>query len=268
MNHSDELASGNRFGFGKNWLQYSQCIDDDVVNKAMQHLTDQLGVNDLCGMRFVDIGSGSGLFSLAAYKLGASVCSIDYDPESIVTTKLLRDKIEINNDRAWEIEEGSVLDEQYLLTLGKFDIVYSWGVLHHTGSMWKAINNVAEMVSENGRVFISIYNDQGLLSKYWLLIKKTYNKNFILKMTMIIIHWPYLYLLRRSVRLIRRTPLERGMSLWYDMIDWLGGLPFEVAKPEHIFDFLYKRGFQLEKLTTVRNRAGCNEFVMKREASN
>ena len=143
-------------------------------------------------------------------------------------------------------------------------MVYSWGVLHHTGSMWQAISNASDMVSPNGVLFISIYNDQGFISKYWLLVKKLYNNNFLLKIVMIILHSPYLYALRRLVRLIRRVPLERGMSLWYDMFDWLGGLPFEVAKPEQIFDFLHDRGFQLEKLMTVRNRSGCNEFVMKK----
>jgi len=264
MSHADELADGNRFGFGANWQKYLNEIDEQAVNQAMQHLTDQLDVDDLKGKKFIDLGSGSGLFSLAAYKLGANVYSLDYDPQSVDATRSLKNKSFVGDERQWVVEEGSALDKNYLLSLGKFDVVYSWGVLHHTGSMWQAISNASNMVTPNGFLFISIYNDQGYISKYWLSIKKLYNNNLLLKIFVIILHSPYLYALRRLARLVRRVPLERGMSLWYDMFDWLGGLPFEVAKPEQIFDFLHDRGFQLEKLTTVRNRSGCNEFVMKK----
>lgn len=117
-------------------------------------------------------------------------------------------------------------------------------------------------MAEGGRLFIAIYNDQGPISKYWSLVKRAYNRNVYLRSALILFHLPYLIGLRVVVRaLTGRLPLERGMSLWYDMRDWLGGYPFEVAKPEAIFDFYSKKGFNLLKLKTCGGRQGCNEYV-------
>lgn len=55
------------------------------------------------------------------------------------------------------------------------------------------------------------------------------------------------------------------MSHWHDWIDWVGGYPFEVAKPELIFDFYRDRGFTLHNMTTCGGGGGCNEFVFIRQ---
>ena len=56
----------------------------------------------------------------------------------------------------------------------------------------------------------------------------------------------------------------RGMSAWHDLVDWVGGLPFEVAKPEEIIEYFKERGFTLEKLTTCAGGHGCNQYVFER----
>jgi 2-polyprenyl-6-hydroxyphenyl methylase/3-demethylubiquinone-9 3-methyltransferase len=193
-----------------------------------------LKVKNLQRKRFLDIGSGSGLFSLAARRLGATVHSFDYDPQSVACTNELKRRY-FPDDPHWNVEQGSVLDEKYISGLGRFDVVYSWGVLHHTGQMYKAFSNVIPSVAADGQLFIAIYNDQGSTSKYWSLVKKTYNKNAVARYLLITIHTPYLFGVRCLFRVLTgRLSLERGMSLWHDMIDWLGGYPFEVAKPEAV----------------------------------
>lgn len=260
----DEIKSGNRFSFGENWSRFLISLDEKKIHQAEQSLCTMLKKNTLQGKRFLDIGSGSGLFSLAARRLGAQVHSFDFDPQSVSCTNILKNKY-FPDDPDWMIEEGSILDSNYISRLGEFDIVYSWGVLHHTGKMLNAFSNIIPSVAIHGLIFIAIYNDQGVISRYWTFIKSSYNKSVFIKYLWISIHTPYLFAMRWITRaLTGRLSIERGMSLWRDMIDWLGGYPFEVAKPELVFNYFHENGFNLEKLKTCGGRMGCNEFVFRR----
>jgi 2-polyprenyl-3-methyl-5-hydroxy-6-metoxy-1,4-benzoquinol methylase len=264
--NEEEIRDGNRFAFGKNWSKFLKEVDNDRICQAERSLCDMLKVEDLQGVRFLDVGSGSGLFSLAARRLGATVHSFDYDPQSVACTNEIKRRY-FPDDPQWIIERGSVLDEKFIRRLNCFDVVYSWGVLHHTGQMYPSFENVIQAVAANGQLFISIYNDQGLTSKYWAWVKRATNKNTIARYFLIAIHAPYLFGMRWLVRAISgRRSLERGMSLWHDMIDWLGGYPFEVAKPEEVFHFFRGKGFSLEALKTCGGRLGCNEYVFRRQA--
>src|SRR5436309_11907222 len=126
-----ELDTQERFGFGKNWSRFLGVLNHERIEEAERSLREMLEVDDLHGKKFLDIGSGSGLFSLAARRLGARVHSLDYDPKSVECTRELRRRF-FANDTDWNVEEGSALDRDHIASLGKFSIVYSWGVLHHT----------------------------------------------------------------------------------------------------------------------------------------
>lgn len=253
-----------RFGFGENWSGFLSVLNHQRICMAEQSLKTMLGVEDLKGKTFLDIGCGSGLFSLVARRLGAQVYSFDYDPESVACAKELKCRY-CPLDAEWTIAMGSALDKEYLQSLGRFDVVYSWGVLHHTGTMWQAMENIQSLVEPGGKLAIAIYNDQGWKSSYWKWVKRSYNKSAVLSTVLMIIHMPYLIGARWMVRLFtHRRSLERGMSLWYDMIDWLGGYPFEVARPEEIHAFCQNKGFGLSQFKTCGGRHGCNEFVFVR----
>lgn len=265
--HRTEIEQKQRFEFGANWTQFLELLSEDRICMAEDSLKNMLNINDLNDKTFLDIGSGSGLFSLAARRLGARVHSFDYDPKSVACTQELKRRY-FNDDPDWVIEEASALDKDYLSGLGQFDVVYSWGVLHHTGEMWQALENVPPLVADQGQLFIAIYNYQGIISRYWTWVKKTYNRSLIGKVLMTVVHAPYLFLMRWLLKKLRKqTNLQRGMDLWRDAVDWLGGYPFEVAKPEQIFVFFKSKNFSLMNLKTCGGRLGCNEFVFKKHAS-
>lgn len=262
-NSKKEIALGERFEFGANWMEFLKKISKNEIDEAIASLKIMLNVEDLVGKKFLDIGSGSGLFSLAAVMMGADVRSFDYDPLSVECAKILKKKFATTS--AWEISEGSVLDEEFMSSLGKFDVIYSWGVLHHTGQMMKAFDNLKLVEGPRSQIFIAIYNDQYWISGYWYCVKKVYNKCKLLRPLVIAVHLPYLFIARLIIRYFKRSQgLPRGMDVWRDMIDWLGGYPFEVASPQLVFKYFQKRGYLLEELRTCSGRMGCNEFVFRR----
>jgi len=275
--HQVEIATGERFAFGENWTRFLAVLDDKRIDEAVASLKDKLEIDRLEGKTFLDIGSGSGLFSLAARKLGARVHSFDFDPNSVACTAELKKRY-FPGDNNWIVQEGSALDHEFISSLGQFDIVYSWGVLHHTGQMWKGLENAAIPVAPDGKLFVAIYNDTGTQSLRWRWIKKTYNQ--LPKL----LRSPFAMLaiapdeMKSAIRAtIKLRPDQyirswtnydqnnRGMSRWHDIIDWVGGYPYEVATPEEIFDFYRKRGFTLTKLKSGKVGLGCNEFVFQKE---
>lgn len=264
-----------RFAFGKNWSEFLKHLTEDRILEAEKSLQEKIGCSDLQGKVFLDIGSGSGLFSLAAYRLGAQVFSFDYDQDSVNCTRYLKERY-AGQDNKWTVEQGSVLDKTFLKKFGQVDIVYSWGVLHHTGQMVQAFENIVDLVKERGVLFISIYNDQGGASRRWKWIKEKYNRSgifmkFLFSWYTLFRQWTITFVkdflktgnpLRSWVAYGKNN---RGMSAWHDVVDWVGGYPFEVAKPEQVFDFFKSKSFVLQHLKTCAGGLGCNEFFFMKQ---
>lgn len=281
-----EASAGQQlFAFGANWARFLSQLSDDRIKIAEESLQRLLQRERLDGCRFLDAGSGSGLFSLAAHRLGASVFSFDVDPDSIACTQELRRRYGNDSD-SWQLSHGSLLDQKFLSSLGVFDIIYCWGVAHHSGNMWKAIDNLLPLVKPGGKIVLAIYNDQLYLSRFSRAIKQIYQRlPVFLRPFYVFLIGSLSFIKRLSVTiaasllrlLTLRNPFvplvnwtgetqSRGMHGWYDLVDWVGGWPFEVARPEEIFRFARDRGFELKEMTTSIGH-GCNEFVFARKTN-
>ncbi len=277
--HQQEMAAGRRFGFGRNWRNFARRVDEDAITQAEESLLDLLSLERvthgaLRGLTFLDAGCGSGIFSLAALRQGAQVTAFDFDPDSVRTTRALI-ALHHGGDGGGEVLHGSVLDERFLATLDEFDVVYSWGVLHHTGAMWDACRNVARRVCPGGKLVIALYADVGFVSRVWWAIKRVYvGLPSFLQIpfaTLLLLPIELVALVRSLLRLdplsygrrwIRYRSL-RGMSRWHDHLDWIGGFPYEYSSREETVEFFAALGFELERAVPAV-AWGNNEFVFRR----
>jgi len=273
------MDTNKAFAFGRNWQEFLKAVDDERIKIAEESLTEFLNLEDLRGKSFLDIGCGSGLFSKAAFNLGAErVVSFDVDPFSVQCCRYLH---EISGKPAnWQVMEGSVLDREFLNGLGEFDIVYSWGVLHHTGRMWDALKNSAALVKPGGHYYIAIYNkiltrndSTSWIHPFWLKIKTTYNANPVIGKFVFqpLAMAAYLAIVmarfENPLTHIKNYKSHRGMSWRTDATDWLGGYPYEFATVEEIFKFIRANypDLSLTNLKVTSGR-GLNWYLFQRAA--
>lgn len=270
-----EIEAGRRFGFGANWSAFLAVLNEERILEAEKSLRSFLAVDDLRGLRFLDLGCGSGLFSLAASRLGATVHSFDFDESSVACTAELKRRYRPNDDR-WRIEQGSVLDRAYVERLGQFDVCYSWGVLHHTDNLWRAILNAQLPLTDGGKLFIAIYNDQGIRSALWEAIKRNYCRGPARRAALTAIFYTLFFVaglvidlaqLRNPAKRFQQHLRYRGMSLLHDWKDWLGGYPYEPAQPARVQAFLENLGFELLRMTPPDFGFGNNQFVFVKSRS-
>lgn len=264
--------SSMRFEFGQNWADFVEAhFSQERLAEAQKHLLRFLGLNDLSGKTFLDIGCGSGLHSFAAYQANAErVVSFDYDPDSVATTRQLWSRA--GEPDHWSVLRGSVLDRDFMQQLAPADIVYSWGVLHHTGNMWQAVENAAIPLSADGVLYIALYSSDVYIDPppdYWLEIKRRYNRAGSAKKRWM--EWAYAWRhsilpdlrnRRNPLKLISEYSASRGMSFWTDVRDWLGGYPMEFAGNEETKAFCADR-LGLE-LINIAAGEGNTEFLFRR----
>ena len=256
------------FDFGGNWKAFSaDRMDAERVKAAVASLDELVGKQQIAGRSFLDIGCGSGLFSIAAAESGArTVRAFDVNETAVATSKENARTFLDNDLPAPDFSQGSILDEVFLRNIGQHDVVYAWGSLHHTGRMWQAIRNAASLVADDGILVLAIYNAHWT-SPFWTQVKRVYNRSpGVVRKLMNGVFGGAMYV---GVWVVaRQNPMkkERGMDFWYDVVDWLGGYPFEVASAEQIREFLEPLGFELKHLTAPRVSTGCNELIFQRNS--
>ncbi len=263
-------SNAMRFAFGKNWQRYvRKHFSDERMELSRKCLLGFLNVQHLEGKSFLDVGCGSGLHSLAALRSGAAkILSFDLDQQAVKATKHLREFA--GNPACWTVLQGSILDKAFLQTIEPADIVYSWGVLHHTGEMWRAVENIAHLMKKDGLLYIALYQDRPYFDRpmpFWLDVKQRYNRGgWIEKRRMELWYFWEFYLQKRWSAIPdfikqARSYKSRGMEIYTDAVDWLGGWPFEFASAKEVQRFgVEKLGLTLANLTTEQANA---EYLFK-----
>ncbi|HLC15933.1 MAG TPA: class I SAM-dependent methyltransferase [Thermodesulfovibrionia bacterium] len=258
------------FSFGKNWGNFiGQHFNQERVNVALKHLLVFLELENLNNRYFLDIGCGSGIHSLAALKANAArIVSVDIDPYSVETTKKI---MKMNGSPScWEILSGSILDKEFIVKLEPADIVYSWGVLHHTGNLWQAVRNAAYLIKEGGLFYIAIYESTSR-SNHWIKVKKRYNRSSaVVKRLMELGYvWNAFFKtlspikIKASMQYIRNYNRSRGMEFWTDVKDWLGGWPYEPATQQEVCRFC-EDVLKLERIKVKAGEANIEYLFKKR----
>lgn len=261
-----------RFSFGKNWENYAKKhFSEERVEISRKHLLEFLKVDNLQGKYFLDIGCGSGLHSLAALRAGAAkIVSLDIDTDSVNTTKML--KSFSDNPSHWTVIQGSILDDQFLNTLEPADIVYSWGVLHHTGAMWTAMDNVARLMKDDALFYVALYDHDIQINppaEFWLDVKQRYNRGGWFTKRRMELWYIWKFVLYKKwgnlpdlLRRITGYKQSRGMEFYTDLVDWLGGWPMEFAKRRDVKQWAEKTGLEM---VTMETGEANSEYLFRRK---
>ncbi|MFZ3069228.1 MAG: class I SAM-dependent methyltransferase [Microgenomates group bacterium] len=269
--YENSYKDKDHFSFGENWQEYLNKVSPKKIIQAENSMLDLISKSQLKNKSFIDIGCGSGLFSFAAYRFGvAKLLSVDIDKYSIKCVNRL--KQQEDNPINWLVKHGSILNQKFVNSLGKFDIVYSWGVLHHTGDMYQAFNNIIKICKKNSYLILAIYNkNRGLSALFsgssdlWLKIKKTYNssgwfgKKIIEYLYYIWFVFGYILTLRNPFLYIKNYN-NRGMFFTTDIKDWLGGYPYEYASVDELINYFSNKGFFVKKIISSDN-LGCHQIL-------
>jgi 2-polyprenyl-6-hydroxyphenyl methylase/3-demethylubiquinone-9 3-methyltransferase len=270
------------FAFGDNWSDYADKIRDDQIVQAKSALQRLLGDETLAGKRFLDIGCGSGLHSLAALQLGAAeVVAVDLDPECVNTTERVLSRF-APAGALYRVIQRSVFDLN-IADLGSFDVTYSWGVLHHTGKLSEALARAGAMTAPSGLFVFALYRKTWLcpiwtIEKKWYAAASTKRQEYARRSYIRLFRIRLLLTGRSFATYEKEYRSNRGMDFYNDVHDWMGGYPYESISSCEVDDSMRSTGFQALRLFLSKGRkilgrdvgffgSGCDEYVYVRKGS-
>ncbi len=196
------------------------------------------------GKRVLDAGCGNGRFSWALAKLGADVTSFDLSTHGVANLQRLANEANL----PIHAFQHNVLKP--LPLNAAFDLVWSFGVLHHTGNTFLGFQNIHPFVAPDGLLFLMLYGEPRLsesddfaeLNFYERLRRKTQNLDYAEK-----------------IKVLERDPEVDDIHGWFDAVS-----PFinDFYSFGEIESWLHGAGFENVKLT-IESR---NHHVMAQKS--
>ena len=264
-----------QFDFGKNWLEFSRkAVTDENVRQAREDFAYLLKGIEIKNKWFLDIGFGQGLSLLIASGMGARAVGCDINPKCLEALQANALHLPAVRPESVEVVVGSILESQVVEQLRAktpgslgYHVVHSWGVLHHTGDMWTALRTATSLVCSGGYLVVALYN-RHITSPAWGLIKWVYNRAPLpVRKAMILFFHPVIFLAKWAVTGRDPRIQERGMDFHFNLIDWIGGYPYESARPEEVIRRAASMGLRCVRVRPTTVPTGCNEFVFEKVSS-
>jgi SAM-dependent methyltransferase len=262
-----------KFDFGSNWNSFFKKVNEQNIQKSIDSILELCPKEIVAGKSVIDIGCGSGINSIAFERIGArTVSAVDVDKGCLDTTNEMI--LRFTNAQKFQVFHCDILETEKLPN-SKFDLVYSWGVLHHTGNMNLAIMNSIKLVNQSGYLFIALYRKTAFCD-YWRFAKRTYVKSPIVLQKLYFLLAVMSFIPYDCIRgkvmpstLIKSYSSSRGMNYFTDIRDWLGGYPYESIKSHDLETLIESQGFKLIKSNAKPYHfglrgSGCDEFLFKR----
>ncbi len=265
-NRLTNLSSDGSFTFGRNWLDYVRSrVTADVVQSHVHDLSKiykSIGL-DIAGKSVIDVGCGSGLSSLSfALMNPKKLLSIDIDHDSVGATAICRSMLPTHHKSDWNIEQKSVFELNH--DDGVFDLVYSWGVLHHTGDVWSAVKRCQSILAPGGYLHLALYRSG---DRYTEHIRQKTSFMVMSRDEKVRVLYDYLNALFISKGASVFDFDERGMNRFHDALDWFGGFPYEVVDPEVLGQYLQSCSIR-QLYFREANQGGCFVYIGRKNDFN
>jgi len=147
----------------------------DLTDESFRLLTDRLPKDiieeNIVGKNVLDMGCGSGRHSIALAKVGAGrVTGIDLQRKSFAAAKQWCK----DNNLSVQFEEGNV--HRLRFDNGAFDFVFCNGVLHHTSSIEKGLQELSRVLKKSGKAFLYLYASGGAFWTTRRVLRRIFKK--------------------------------------------------------------------------------------------
>jgi len=252
-NSHDIVASRVKRFYDDLWTRYTPAYDS-----CCEHVELFFSDAEIEGKRILDAGCGMGVFSVVFGKKGAArVIGIDLSEEGVRRAQRAASHFNLSNV---EFREGNILRLPY--PDGSFDIVWSWGTLHHTAEPLKALEELIRVLKNGGTLFVTLYRSTKLSFLHEGIRK-----------TLRLAHrrmWPLLAklialaLFPATLFLKRRKKARAGENLSDLVLDWYFNPVRHYYRPGEIRQLLEQEGLIIEKFLPASGRFNStSNFIFK-----